>query len=68
MNESMARFMQLLTFFGHVDNFLTQKTQGLIKIMGKAVESGEDEEEEELPRRYRSVRHNSPKIVTTIRS
>lgn len=68
INESMARFMQFLTFFGHVDNFLTQKTHGLIKMMGKAVDS---EEDEEIPRRvrYRKVmRPYPPKIQTTTSS
>lgn len=72
INESMARLMQILTFFGHVDNFLTQKTHNLIKIMGKAVDSDDEDYEEFEPRkRYRKFRRphtGTPRITTTVSS
>jgi len=66
LEESMARFMQFLTFFGQVDNFLTQKTSGLLKIAGKAV--GGDEYENDYDSRYRPTRRLPPRIMTTISS
>ncbi|KAK7602267.1 hypothetical protein V9T40_009708 [Parthenolecanium corni] len=66
LDERMARFMQLMTFFGHVDNFLTQKTSGFLKVMGKAV--GADDYEEDYEPRYRSVKRVPPRIKTIISS
>lgn len=53
MDEAMARIMQILTFFGHIDNFITHKTNGFLKIMRSAMESSEDETEEQyFPKEY----------------
>lgn len=66
LDETMARFMQVMTFFGHVDNFLTQKTSGLLKIMGKAV--GTDDYEEDYEPHYQPAKRTAPRIMTTISS
>ena len=44
--EAIERFKQFLALFGQVDNFLAQKTTGLLKVVGKAVESDLDDAEE----------------------
>ncbi|XP_065205691.1 uncharacterized protein LOC135835385 [Planococcus citri] len=67
MNRGFARMMQFMTFLGHVDNYLTDKASGLIKIMGKAVETEDEEEPQEDPYYGRiSRRQTPPKITATI--
>lgn len=68
INRGFARFMQLLTFMGHVDNYLTDKASGLIRTMGRAMEAGDDQEYEESPYDRISRRQAQPKMRTTITS
>ena len=76
LSEAIERMQQFLALFGHVDSFLTHKTNGLIRIMGKAVESdleGSDYELRDRPYRgnvrrywpYVSANSPPPTVIET---
>lgn len=65
VNRGFARIMQFMTFLGHVDNYLTDKASGLIKVMGRAIETGEDDDEP-ADNYNRISRHSPTRISTTI--